>query len=65
MKRIINHWKTSLVGLVAGMSSLMYPYLLGTEITWKNIGIAAFLAFLGFMSKDTKDGNTSKEKPKE
>lgn len=55
MKRIFGEsWKTTLMGIGAGLSIILQDYVDKEVIDWKRILFAFFVFLIGYFSKDHK-----------
>lgn len=48
----MKNWKTTLVGALGAVFSVVWPLIQTGQVTVKDIAIAAGLALLGYFSKD-------------
>ena len=45
-------WKTTILGLIGAVAVMVYPIVADGEFKWESVGIAAFVAAMGYFAKD-------------
>ena len=44
--------KTTILGLIGAIAVVVYPIISSGEFKWESVGIAAFIAAMGYFAKD-------------
>jgi hypothetical protein len=48
----MKNWKTTILGILGAIAVVVYPIIANGEFKWESVGIAAFVAAMGYLAKD-------------
>jgi len=48
----MKNWKTTILGLIGAIAVMVYPIIQTGKFEWSSVGIAAFVAAMGYFAKD-------------